>query len=385
METCTADRTPAVPVESRTATFGKGKELRLQSGAVLSPVTVVFETYGKLSPAGDNAILVCHALSGDAHASSCSRREGEGKPGWWEHFIGPGKPLDTDRYFIISSNFLGSCYGTTGPTSIDPRTGKPFGGTFPQITIGDMVEVQRMLVDHLGIPELLAVIGGSMGGMQVLEWAVRFPGRIRGAIPIAATSRLSAQGIAFNEAGRVAITGDAKWAGGDYPPGDGPGTGLALARMIGHITYLSGQSMDRKFGRRFSSGTGRSRTGGGEFQVERYLHSQGDRFVQRFDANTYLVLTRAMDRFDLAAGHGSLEEALSQCRCSFLVVSFTSDWLFPPANSQEMVSAMKGAGMNVSYCNLESDQGHDAFLLPGNRLGAVVKGYLERLSKEERP
>jgi len=386
METCAADRTPAGPLESRTVSFGDGgEELRLQSGAVLSPATVAFETYGELSRARDNAILVCHALSGDAHASGCNRRGNGERPGWWEHFIGPGKPLDTDRYFIICSNFLGSCYGTTGPASIDPRTGKPFGSTFPDVTIGDMVEVQRMLIDHLGIPELLAVIGGSMGGMQVLEWAARFSGRIRGAIPIATTSRLSAQGIAFNEAGRVAITGDAKWAGGDYPPGDGPGTGLALARMIGHITYLSEQSMDRKFGRRISQENGRSRHSGGEFQVERYLRSQGNKFVQRFDANTYLVLTRAMDRFDLTAEHGSLEEVFSRCRCSFLVVSFTSDWLFPPAHSREMVSAMKRAGMNVSYCNLESDQGHDAFLLPGNRLGAVVKGYLERLSMGERP
>jgi homoserine O-acetyltransferase len=384
VETRTAEGKPAFSVASRSVTFFEEEGgLLLESGAEISPVTVAFETYGELSEAGDNAILVCHALSGDAHAAGDPGGNGGARPGWWADFIGPGRALDTDRFFIISSNFLGSCYGTTGPTSIDGRTGKAYGKDFPQVTIGDMVEVQRMLVDHLGIGRLLAVIGGSMGGQQVLEWAVRFPDRLRGAIPIATTSRLSAQGIAFNETGRVAITGDAEWKGGDYHPGDGPGTGLALARMIGHITYLSEESMDRKFGRRFLEETGRAGRGGGGFQVEGYLHSQGSKFVRRFDANTYLTLTRAMDRFDLAAEYGTLEGAFSRCRSSFLVLSFTSDWLFPPAQSREMVAAMKRSGLKVAYCNLESDQGHDAFLLPGNRLGAVVKGYLNRISEED--
>jgi homoserine O-acetyltransferase len=368
----------AVKANSHTVTFGADGPLRLESGAELTSVTVAYETYGKLSPARDNAVLVCHALTGDAHAAGFHGDPEREKPGWWDFFVGPGKPLDTERYFVICSNFLGSCYGTTGPTSIDPRTGAPYGLDFPFVTIRDMVEVQRRLIDHLGIERLLAVTGGSMGGMQALQWAVSFPERVAAVIPIAATARMSAQGIAFNEVGRQAITGDAEWKGGEYAPGAGPSAGLALARMIGHITYLSETSMHRKFGRRFVNGNGRSYGLARDFQVEQYLHSQGDRFVRRFDANTYLYLTRAMDYFDLETEYGSLEEAFSRCESSFLLVSFTSDWLFPPQQSREVVGALKRTGKDVAYCNLESDQGHDSFLLRGNRLGDVVEGFLER-------
>jgi homoserine O-acetyltransferase len=371
----------AVKASTHTVTFGgEDGPLRLESGAELPAVTVAYETYGRLSPGRDNAVLVCHALSGDAHAAGFHDDPGEEKPGWWDFFIGPGKPLDTERYFVICSNFLGSCYGTTGPTSDNPRTGTHHGLDFPFVTIRDMVEVQRRLIDHLGIERLLAVTGGSMGGMQALQWAVSFPERVAAVIPIAATARMSAQGIAFNEVGRQAITGDAEWKGGGYAPGAGPSAGLALARMIGHITYLSETSMHRKFGRRFVNGSGRSYGLARDFQVEQYLHSQGDRFVQRFDANTYLYLTRAMDYFDLETEYGSLEEAFSRCESSFLVVSFTSDWLFSPDQSREMVAALKRTGKDVAYCNLESDQGHDSFLLRGNRLGDVVEGFLERTS-----
>lgn len=384
MRAVSPERTEASAGKVRTqlVTFGGDREvLRLESGAELTPVTVAYETYGSLAPEGNNAVLVCHALSGDAHAAGYRTDPAVEKPGWWDFFIGPGKPLDTNRYFVICANFLGSCYGTTGPTSIDPRTGVPFGLTFPFFTIRDMVEVQRRLMDHLEVEKLLAVIGGSMGGMQVLQWAVSFPDRVAGAIPIAATARMSAQGIAFNEVGRRAITGDPAWKGGSYEPGSGPSAGLALARMIGHITYLSETSMHRKFGRRFVGENGRSYGLSRDFEVERYLHRQGDRFVHRFDANTYLYLTRAMDYFDLEAEYGSLEKAFSRCRSSFLIVSFTSDWLFPPSQSREMVRALKRTGKDVAYCNLESDQGHDSFLLRGNRLGDVVEGFLERLAE----
>ncbi len=353
--------------------------LRLQSGSALSPVTVAYETYGTLSPARDNAVLVCHALSGDAHAAGYYGRYSEEKPGWWDLLIGPGKPLDTERYFVICSNFLGSCYGTTGPTSIDPGTGSPYGLSFPFFTIRDMVEVQRWLIDHLGIDQILAVIGGSMGGMQALQWAISYPERVRGAIPIATTARMSAQGIALNEVGRQAIISDPNWLQGRYSDHDPPARGLALARMIGHITYLSDRSMQRKFGRRFVNGNGRSFNFTRDFQVESYLHHQGNKFVKRFDANTYLYLSRAMDYFDLEADYGSLEEAFDPCLSAFLVLSFTSDWLFPSDQSREIVKVLRKLDKDVSYCDIDSDLGHDAFLLPGHRMGDLVSGFLGRL------
>lgn len=370
------------PVRTRTVTFeGPGETLHLESGQTLHPVTVAYETYGRLNEARDNAVLVCHALSGDAHAAGYYGLEKDEKPGWWDVLIGPGKPLDTDKYFVISSNFLGGCKGTTGPSSINPATGKPYGLDFPFYTVKDMVQVQRRLLKHLGVPRLLAVIGGSLGGMQVLQWAISFPEMVRGAIPIATTARLSPQAIAFNEVARQAIMSDPDWREGDYPLDAQPERGLGLARMIGHITYLSEQAMLRKFSRRFINGQGRSFCLTKDFQVESYLHHQGSSFVRRFDANTYLYITRAMDYFDLEAAYGRLSTAFSGCRCPFLVVSFTSDWLFPPEQSRELVQALRRVGLDVSYCNIESDQGHDAFLLPGHRMGDVVAGFLDRLTR----
>lgn len=355
--------------------------LKLETGEVLSPVSVAYETYGKLSEKKDNAVLVCHALSGDAHAAGYHGVGPDEKPGWWDVIIGPGKPLDTDRYFVVCSNFLGSCYGTTGPASINRETGRPYGLDFPVFTIRDMVEVQRWLIDHLEIDKMVAVIGGSMGGMQALQWAVSYPGRMRGVIPIATTSRMSAQGIALNEVGRQAILADPSWQSGRYDPGCQPDAGLALARMIAHITYLSEQSMHRKFGRQTIQGEGCYPRIPAMFQVESYLHHQGRKFVQRFDANTYLYITRAMDSFDLEGAYGSLESAVGGCRSSFLVLSFSSDWLFPTSQSVDIVNALKRTGRDVSFCEIESDQGHDAFLLPGHRMGDVLSGFLTRLSK----
>ena len=356
--------------------------LNLESGKTLSPITVAYETYGSLSPAKDNAVLVCHALTADAHAAGYHADDPREKPGWWDMLIGPGKPLDTDRYFVICSNFLGGCKGTTGPSEINPATGKPYGLHFPFYTVKDMVKVQKWLVDHLGIERLFAVIGGSLGGMQVLQWAVSFPAMVRGALPIATTARMSPQAIAFNEVARQSIMSDPQWNFGLYEPDRQPSSGLSLARMIGHITYLSEDSMLRKFSRRFINGSRRGYKFGADFQVENYLHHQGSTFVKRFDANTYLYITRAMDYFDLQADYGTLKKAFSQSRCSFLVISFTSDWLFPTAGSRELVKALGMAGKKVSYCDIDSDQGHDAFLLPGNRMSEVITGFLTRLEKE---
>ncbi|SMP46678.1 homoserine O-acetyltransferase [Desulfonatronum zhilinae] len=374
------------PVRTQTVTFeGPGETLHLESGQTLHPVTVAYETYGRLNEGRDNAVLVCHALSGDAHAAGYYGLEKDEKPGWWDVLIGPGKPLDTDKYFVISSNFLGGCKGSTGPSSIDPVTGKPYGLDFPFYTVKDMVQVQRRLLKHLGVPRLLAVIGGSLGGMQVLQWAISFPEMVRGAIPIATTARLSPQAIAFNEVARQAIMSDPDWNEGDYSLDAQPERGLGLARMIGHITYLSEQAMLHKFSRRYINGQGRSFCLTKDFQVESYLHHQGSSFVRRFDANTYLYITRAMDYFDLEAAYGRLSTAFSGCRCPFLVVSFTSDWLFPPEQSRELVQALRRVGLDVSYCNIESNQGHDAFLLPGHRMGDVVAGFLDRLTRMAAP
>ena len=370
-------------VATRLLTLDPARPLRLESGVAFSPVTVAYETYGELNAAHDNAILICHALSGSAHAAGYHGTGPQEKPGWWELMIGPGKAIDTTRWFVVSSNFFGSCYGTTGPTSIDPATGHPWGIRFPVFTIRDMVELQRLLLDDLGIERLLAVVGGSMGGMQALQWGISYPRRVGGVIPVATAAGMSAQGIAFNEVGRRAILGDPLWRGGDYPESDPPAHGLSLARMIGHITYLSEEAMHRKFGRRrLADDPGASF--GREFAVEDYLRAQGDKFVRRFDANTYLYLTRAMDSFDLVADHGSLQNAFAACTASFLVVSFRSDWLFPPLQSQAIVQALKRSGHDVAYANLESDQGHDAFLLPGNRLGDLLSGFLTRLHARAR-
>jgi homoserine O-acetyltransferase len=318
-----------------------------------------------------NAILVTHAFSGDAHAAGV---DAEGQKGWWDNQIGPGKGFDTDKYFVICSNVLGGCKGSTGPSSINPATGERYAMTFPVITIGDMVTLQKMLIDSFGITRLLSVAGGSMGGMQVLEWAARFPDRVASAIPIATTPRHSAQQIAFNEVGRQAIMADPDWNDGNYYGGKLPGRGLAVARMVGHITYMSDESMRQKFGRR-------QREDQGIFEVESYLRYRGSQFVDRFDANSYLYITKAMDLFDLAAGQQSLTAVLERSKTKFLVISFTSDWLYPSYQSQEVVNALRRRNQDVAYIELTSKYGHDAFLVEVDEQTEIVKGFLHRVTK----
>ena len=358
-------------VESSTVRFDS---LSLDSGAILSPVDVAYETYGVLNSAKSNAILVLHAFSGDAHAAGISHETG--KPGWWDNMIGPGKAFDTDRYFVICSNVLGGCRGTTGPASINPATGCPFAMTFPVITIGDMVRLQRMLIDSFGIARLLAVAGGSMGGMQALEWAVAHPDRVVTAIPIAATTRHSAQQIAFNEVGRQAIMGDPDWSEGNYYGKQPPGRGLAVARMVGHITYMSDESMREKFGRRLRGKENFSFGFDVDFEVESYLRYRGSQFVGRFDANSYLYITKAMDYFDLTGGYSSLAAALERAQCRFLVISFSSDWLYPSYQSQELVRALRSRNRDVAYVELQSNYGHDSFLVDVAEQTDLVRGFL---------
>jgi homoserine O-acetyltransferase len=358
-------------------------ELELECGRRLGPIEVTYETYGELSPERDNAVLVLHALSGDAHVAGYHTPE-DRKPGWWDLMVGPGKPLDTRRYFVICSNVLGGCKGTTGPASIDPAAGRPYGLRFPVVTIGDMVRVQARLVEHLGITRLLAGMGGSMGGMQALDWAVRYPERVAGVIAVATSARLSAQAIAFDEVGRQAIMADPRWNGGDYGEDGAPQSGLAIARMIGHITYLSDEQMHVKFGRRLQDRDSLGYDFATEFQVESYLRYQGDSFVRRFDANSYLYITKAMDYFDLANGHHSLVEALERVRSAFLVVSFTSDWLFPTYQSKEIVRALHANGVPTSFLEIPSSYGHDAFLLPSPELAEAVAGFLDNLLRRGR-
>lgn len=356
--------------------------LQLACGATLGPITVAYETYGVLTPEKDNAIFVCHALTGDAHVAG-RHLPSDRKPGWWDELVGPGKALDTDRYFVICANVLGGCQGTTGPTSINPQTGQPYRLTFPVITVGDIVEVHAALVRHLGIDRLLGVIGGSLGGMQVLEWAARFPDSIHTATVLASAARLSAQGIAFNAVGRRAIYVDPQFKDGKYDgqgQEQGPRYGLALARMVAHITYLSEASIEKKFGRRlqhsdhFTYDLNRET----EFQIESYLHYQGERFVERFDANSYIYLTKAMDYFDLAENYGSLSAALGRTRARFLVTSYTTDWLFPTEQSKELVTALIGSGRHATFLELDSPYGHDSFLIEVEQLAALVTPFLEQ-------
>ncbi|MFZ5775759.1 MAG: homoserine O-acetyltransferase MetX [Thermodesulfobacteriota bacterium] len=371
-------------VEKRFHTFAEPPAaLRLESGAILGPITLAYETYGTLNPEKSNAILILHALSGDAHVAGYHGPE-DAKPGWWEYMVGPGKGIDTDRYFVICSNFLGSCMGSTGPGSLNPRTGKPYGLDFPVVTIGDMVEAQRALIDHLGIPRLLAVVGGSIGGMQVLEWTVRFPERVQAAIPLATTMRHSALSIAFNEIARQAIMADPNWQGGHYHGDTVPATGLAVARMIGHVTYLSDEAMRRKFGRRLQNKEDFSFDFDVDFQVESYLRHQGSKFVERFDANSFLYITKAADYFDLEhrGGATSAVETFSRTRARFLVVSFTSDWLYPTYQSREIVRALKKNSLDVSFCEIAADCGHDAFLIPNPRLSGLMASFLDRVHDE---
>ena len=348
--------------------------LPLDSGATLGPVEIAYEACGELNAAKSNAVLVLHAFSGDAHAASSGPEDG--KPGWWDNMIGPGKAFDTDRYCVICSNVLGGCRGTTGPASINPATGCPYALTFPVITIGDMVRLQRMLVDSLGIPRLLAVTGGSMGGMHALEWAVAHPDRVVSAIPIATTARHSAQQIAFNEVGRQAIMADPHWNGGDYYGKEPPARGLAVARMVGHITYMSDHSMREKFGRRLRGKEAFGFDFEVDFEVENYLRYRGTQFVSRFDANSYLYISKAMDYFDLTGGQASLAAAFQPARARFLVISFTSDWLYPSYQSQEIVRALRARNCDVAYVELQSSYGHDAFLADVGEQSSLVRGFL---------
>lgn len=365
--------------------FQPPNPLVFESGETLGPITVAYETYGELAPERDNAIFVCHALTGDAHVAG-KHAPDDKKLGWWDGLIGPGRALDTNRYYVICANVLGGCQGTTGPTSINPATGRPYGLAFPFITVGDMVAVHRALVEALGIERLLCVIGGSLGGMQVLEWAARAPQSLRSAVCLAAAGNLSAQGIAFNAVGRRAIYADPNFQNGDYysPDGpkkhgeEGPRYGLALARMLAHITYLSELSIERKFGRRLqhSDTLAYELQRETEFQIESYLHYQGKRFIERFDANSYLYLTRAMDYFDLKARYGSLGEALGQTDARFLITSYNTDWLFPSSQSQELVTALLGVGRHVTYLELESVFGHDSFLIEVDQLAELLVPFL---------
>lgn len=365
------DRDGREIVTTQIAHFG---HLRLDSGATLSQVDCAYETYGELNAEKTNGILVLHAFTGDAHAAGLGE---DGKPGWWDDMIGPGKSFDTNKYFLICTNVLGGCRGTTGPSSISPETGQPYGMSFPVITIGDMVRLQRMLIDHLGIKKLLAVAGGSMGGMQALEWAAAYPEMVAGAIPIASTWRHSAQQIAFNEVGRQAIMSDPDWADGNYYGKSRPARGLSVARMVGHITYMSDHSMRSKFGRRLREKAAFGFDFGVDFEVESYLRYRGGQFVDRFDANSYLYITKAMDYFDVTQGRGaSLAAVFENTDTRFLVMSFTSDWLYPTYQSLELVRALRSRNRDVAFVELTSNYGHDAFLVEIEEQRELVKGFL---------
>jgi len=350
--------------------------LRLDSGASLAPVDIAYETYGTLDADGGNAILICHALTGDQFVAS--QHPVTGKPGWWTRAVGEGKPIDPARHFIICANVLGSCLGSSGPASIDPATGAPYAMRFPVITIADMIRAQAMLLDHLGVARLAAVIGGSMGGMQALLWPTLFPDRVRSTIVIASTSRHSAQNIAFHEVGRQAIMADPRWRGGDYyADGDAPTAGLAVARMAAHITYLSEAGLTEKFGRRLQGREAKTFGFDADFQVESYLRHQGISFVERFDANSYLYITRATDYFDLGEDHGgNLASAFTQTRARFCIISFDTDWLYPTSESRTIVHALHAAGREASFVELSSPFGHDSFLLEAPEMNRVIDGFL---------
>lgn len=354
--------------------------LVLESGALLGPITIAYETYGTLSSAKDNVVLIAHAFSGDSHVAGYYADDKERmKPGWWNSVVGSGKGIDTDKYFVICSNILGGCMGSTGPGSINPETGKPYGLDFPMVTVGDMVVAQKHLLDHLGIKQLHCVVGGSVGGMQVLEWCVRYPHMVRSAVPVATTMRHSAMAIAFNEVARQAIMADPNWKKGAYYDAEPPDTGLAVARMVGHVTYLSDEAMRRKFGRRLQDNNDFSFDFGIDFEVESYLRYQGSKFVQRFDANSLLYITKASDYFDLTqkSPRSADERDFSKTNAKFLVISYSSDWLYPTYQSKELVQALKRTGNDVSFCEIEADAGHDAFLLPDPRLQKILRGFLD--------
>ncbi|MCL5997808.1 MAG: homoserine O-acetyltransferase [Chloroflexi bacterium] len=369
-------------VQTQTVTFDT--ELRLQSGATLGPITVAYETYGTLNEDHSNAILICHAWSGDAHVAGRHSPD-DPKSGWWDEAVGPGKAFDTDKYFVVCSNVIGGCSGSTGPASINPQTGNPYGLSFPIVTIADMVEVQRWLMDYLGLAQWLTVVGGSMGGMQALQWAVSYPERMRSTMVLAATASLSPQSIALSEVARQAIYADPNWNHGDYYDKTPPNAGLAVARMIGHITFLSDESMRAKFGRRLTN----EKYGYSfdtEFEVEGYLRYRGNAFTKRFDANAFLYLSKSMDYFDLSYGQPSLASAFKHITDThFLVVSYTSDWLYPSRQSKELVRALLQNGINVTYVEIESNYGHDAFLLEVERLAELTHDFLSRFTTPAHP
>jgi homoserine O-acetyltransferase/O-succinyltransferase len=369
-----------IPVEqTQSHTFVGG--ILLDCGVRLAPLTIAWATFGTLRADKSNAVLLCHALTGDQFATG--RHPITGKAGWWSQMVGPGLPIDTNRFFAICANVVGGCMGTTGPSDIDPATGAAFGRRFPVITIRDMVRAQAMLLDHLGIDTLMAVAGGSMGGMQVLQWAASYPDRVHSAIALATAAKHSAQNIAFHEVGRQAIMADPEWRDGDYAAvGTFPAKGLAVARMAAHITYLSEPALHRKFGRNLQDRDALSYAFDADFQVESYLRHQGLSFVERFDANAYLYITRAMDYFDLSAdGGGSLARAFQKTKSRFCIVSFTSDWLFPTAESKKIVHALNAAGANVSFVEFETDKGHDAFLLDLPEMFDTLRGFLNSVAR----
>jgi homoserine O-acetyltransferase/O-succinyltransferase len=358
------------------AHFPEDEALLLDSGASLGPFDIAFQTYGRLNAERSNAILVCHALTGDQYVAD--RHPITAKPGWWETIVGPGRPVDTNRYFVICSNIIGGCMGSTGPASTNPRTGRAYGLEFPVITIRDMVRAQARLIERLGIPDLFCVIGGSMGGMQVLEWAATYPDKVFSAVPVATSWRHSPQNIAFHEVGRQAVMADPDWRGGRYiEDNTAPRKGLAVARMSAHITYLSSKALHEKFGRKLQDREALTFGFDADFQVESYLRYQGSTFVDRFDANSYLYITRAMDYFDLAAEHGGvLANAFRSTKARFCVASFTSDWLYPTRENREIVRALNAVAANVSFVEIETDKGHDAFLLHEPELFDTVSGFL---------
>ncbi len=369
------------PRNSQIARFGADRPLKLDAGVELSPFQIAYKTYGALNADRSNAVLICHALTGDQHVASANPVTG--KSGWWETMVGPGRPIDTERYFVICPNVMGACMGTSGPASTNPKTGKPWGLDFPVITIRDMVRAQAMLLDELKINSLFSVAGGSMGGMQVLQWAASYPDRVFSALPIACSTRHSAQNIAFHEVGRQAVMADPEWRGGRYLiEGGNPRRGLAVARMGAHITYLSDAALHRKFGRRFQDRVNPTFSFDADFEVESYLRHQGSSFVERFDANSYLYLTRAMDYFDLAADYqGVVANAFRGAPTRFCVISFTSDWLFPTSDSRAIVQALNASGARVSFAEIVTDKGHDAFLLDEPELFAILRGFLDGAAK----
>jgi len=354
------------------------QQMPIECGSCFGPITLAYETWGELNPQQDNAVLLLHAFSGDAHVASHEQGDSKARePGWWEFMVGPGKGIDTRKYFVLCSNIIGGCMGSTGPASLCPKSGQPYGMDFPVLTIKDMVRAQKMLLDHLGIRRLRAVVGGSMGGMQALQWCASFPETVAAAVLLATTARHSALAIAFNEIARRAIMADPKWQQGRYYGSEGPELGLAVARMIGHVTYLSDEAMRRKFGRRLQNSCDLSFNFDTEFQVESYLRHQGEKFVRRFDANSLLYITKAADYFDFSAADSETLTRMAEAGIRFLVTSFSSDWLYPTYQSKELVRMLKKNSIDVSFCEIQADSGHDGFLLPSTRLTNLLAGFLQ--------